>query len=87
MFDGMNAFDDGVASAGVRWGCGGRRLQHSEQGVASIEGIAAQCHGVQVLTQQKPQLLVVCAHVVFVSLQSFSLQHSSVDASPQLLQL
>lgn len=81
----MHGLDDGVASAGARWGRGGRGRVHGEQHVASVEGVVADRHGVQVLTQQKPQLLVLSAHVVFVFLQSFSLQHSSVDAPHHLL--
>lgn len=40
-------------------------------------------HGVQVLTKQNPQLVVLLRQIVFVLPQSFSPQHSSVDAQHQ----
>lgn len=87
VFEGMNPLDDGVAAAGVWRVRGGRGPVHSEQRVASVEGVAAERHGVQVPAQQELQLLVLSAQIVFVSLQSFSLQHTSVDAPGDLLHL
>lgn len=83
----MNSFNDIVASGGVRWGRGSRGLVHGEQIVSSVEGVAADRHGVQVLTKQEPQLLVFTAQIGLLFLQSFPLQHGSVDAPRHLLQL
>ncbi len=87
MFDNVNSLDDGVASVAVQWGRGGRGPVHGEQSVASFEGVVADRHGVQVLAQQKLQLLVLSAQIVFLLLQSFSLQHGGADAPHHLLQL
>lgn len=83
----MNGLDDGVASVAVRWGRGGRGLVHGEQSVASVECAVADRHAVQVLAKQKPQLLVLSAQIIFLVLQSFSLQHGAVEAPHHLLQL
>lgn len=69
----MNGLDDRVASGGVWWSCGSRGRVHGQRRVVPVECVVADRHGVQVLTEQKPQLLVLSAHVVFVLLQSFSL--------------
>lgn len=83
----MNRLDDGVASVGVCVDRGGRCAVHGEQSVASVQRVVADRHGVQVLTQQKPQLLVLSAQIVSVFLQRVSMQQSSVAALQHLLQL
>lgn len=83
----MNGLDDGVTSVLVPWCRRGRCPVRGEQSVGSIERAVADRHGVQVPTQQKPQLLVLSAQVPSLLLQSLSMQHSGVDAPHQLLQL
>lgn len=82
----MNGLDDCVVPAVVQGGRCGRGRRHSQQRVAAVESVFAERHGVQVLMQQKPQLLVLLAHVVFVSPQSFSMQHGTVDAPHEVRQ-
>lgn len=69
----MNGLDDCVASVGLRWSRGSRGRVHGERHVVAVERVVVDGHGVQVLTEQEPQLLVLSAHGVFVLLQSCSL--------------
>ncbi|KAG7237706.1 hypothetical protein INR49_031890, partial [Caranx melampygus] len=76
MFDGLNDPDDIVASVGVWWGCRGRGPGYCEQCVMHVEGAVADAHVVHLLTELKPQLLVLLAQVSSLSLQSVS-KHQS----------
>lgn len=84
VFDGVHSLNDGVASVSV-WGArGGRGPGHGEQSVAPVE--VAERHGVQVLTQQELQLLVLSSQLVSLSPHGFSLQDWRVEAPRHLLQ-
>lgn len=87
MFVSLNNPDDIVAPVGVWWGRRGRGAGYCEQCVMRVEGVVADAHVVHLLTELKPQLLVLSAQVSSLSLQSVSKQQSRVQASHQLLQL
>lgn len=74
MFDSLNNPDDIVAPVGVWWGRRGRGGGHCEQCVMRVEGVVADAHVIHLLTELKPQLLVLPAQVSSLSLQSVSKQ-------------